>query len=84
MKVRRIPLHPRAKELILSFSKKEGKIFPEVFTLPSNIKDETVRDSFAYFALKRGLKLSELYLVMGYDDIADVMKYFEFLPGKLV
>ena len=79
-----IPLAARAKQILLVIPKKGDKIFTNYPTELLNYDQSLIRNSFAYFALKQGVRLTELYRMMGLDDVLKVMRYFSWLPGKLV
>lgn len=84
---RTVPMHTVVRE-ILSVAKGEewdliamGEKYKK---LDKEFPKALVRNTFAYFALKRGLRLTDLYSVMGYDDVLNVMRYAELLPAKVI
>ena len=79
-----IPLASRAREILLVIEKKGDKIFTNHQPSVANYDQFLIRNSFAYFALNQGVRLTDLYRMMGFDDVLKVMRYFPWLPAKLV
>jgi site-specific recombinase XerD len=80
-----IPMHFIVRE-ILSQLKREGESLAVFFgkhdALDKEFSRSVIKNTFAYFALKRKLRLTELYQMMGYDDVVKVMRYIAFLNKK--